>query len=87
MLNQFNCIYPIHKEEYTPLQTHQRFSHDDSDLVLRCHGEIDKKALEDVLPRFALWVNADGHHGWGTLLSLRTADWRDWGFGVPVPHR
>lgn len=70
----------------TPLQTHQRFSHDDTDLALRCRGEVGKQALEDVLPGFALRVNADGHHGWGTLLSLRAADWRDRGFAVSVPH-
>lgn len=66
--------------------THQRLGHDDTDLALRHNGEVGEQALEDILARPALWINADGHHGWGTLLSLRTANWRDWGFTVSVPH-
>lgn len=82
----FGCDSQSAKEEHAPLKTHQRFCHDDTDLALWCCGEVGKKALEDILSRFAFRVNADGHHGWGTLLSLRTADWRDRGFTVSVPH-
>lgn len=67
-------------------QTHQRLGHDDADLALGDGGEVGEEALEDVLPRFALRVDADGHHGRGSLLSLRTADWRDGGLGVSVGH-
>lgn len=66
--------------------THQRLSHDDADLALGHGSEVGEQALEDVLARLALRVDADGHHGWWTLLSLRTADWRDGGFIVSVPH-
>lgn len=68
------------------LPTHQRLSHDDADLALWHGGEVGKQALEDVLPWLALRVNADGHHGWRTLFSLRTTDWRDGGFTVSVPQ-
>lgn len=68
------------------LPTHQRLSHDDADLALGRGGEVGEQALEDVLARLALRVDADGHHGRRTLLSLRTADWRDGGFIVSVPH-
>lgn len=81
-----DCDSQSAKEEHTLLKTHQRFSHDETDLALGCCGEVGEQALEDILPGFAFRVNADGHHGWGTLLSLRTADWRDGGFGVSVPY-
>lgn len=68
------------------LLTHQRLSHDDADLAFRHGGEVGKEALEDVLARPALRVDADGHHGWWTFLSPRTADWRDGRFTVSVPH-
>lgn len=66
--------------------TYQRLGHDDADLALGHGGEVGEQALEDVLARLALRVDADGHHGWRTLLSLRTADRRDGGFIVSVPH-
>lgn len=70
-----------------PLSTsHQRLGHDDADLALRHDGEVGEQALEDILAWPALWIDADGHHGWGTLFSLRTADWRDGRFTVSVPH-
>lgn len=66
--------------------THQRLGHDDADLSLGHGGEVGEQALEDVLARPALWIDADGHHGRETLVSLRTADRRDGGFTVSVPH-
>lgn len=73
-----------HKEQ-SP-STHQRLGHDDAYLALWHVGEVGEQALEDVLARLALRVDANGHHGRRTLLSLRTADWRDGGFTVSVPH-
>lgn len=68
------------------LLTHQRLSHDDADLLLRHVGEVGEQTLEDVLARLAVRVDADGHHGWRTSFSLRTADWRYGRFIVSVPH-
>ena len=48
---------------------HQRFSHDDTNLVFRERGEVGKEALEDIFAWLALRVDADGHHGWGPSLS------------------
>lgn len=64
---------------------YQRLGHDDADLAFWHRGEVGEQALEDILSRLALRVDADGHHGRGTFLSLRTADWRDGGFAVSVP--
>ena len=68
------------------LLTHQRLCHDDAYLALGGGGEVGEQALEDELARLALGVDADGRHGRGSLLSQGTADRRDGGLGVSVPH-
>ena len=62
---------------------HQRFSHDDTNLVFRERGEVGKEALEDIFAWLALRVDADGHHGWGPSLSVREAHRGDGWLVVP----